>query len=156
MGANEKKQKFDTTLKTLTDAAKTKDGKLVGIVILVVIILNWISLNVFGTSVKNTIAAEVQTIKSDFAALSAHVTELEEEVGKKTESVDIGALKADAEAIKKTAESLGESTVKASEKFEAKLNALVKTEEAKLATLTKDLENQKAYIDELKSLLTGQ
>jgi hypothetical protein len=156
MGANEKKQKFDATLKTLTDAAKSKDGKIVGIIVLVVIILNVIILNVFGTTVEDKIAAEIQTIKSDFAALSAHVTELEEEVGKKTEPVNIDALKADAETVKKTVESAVEVIGKASEKFEAKLNALVKAEEAKLEILAKDLESQKAYVDGLKSLLAEE
>ncbi|MDR1979032.1 MAG: hypothetical protein LBQ42_09900 [Synergistaceae bacterium] len=156
MGAHDKKEKFDATLKTLTEAAKSKNGKIVGIIVLCVILLNVIILNVFGTTVENRIATEIQALKSDLAAINAHVADLEEKVDKKTETVDIEALKADAETIKKATETLNDATSKASENFEVKLNAVVKAEEAKLEILTKDLENHKAYIDELKSLLAGE
>jgi outer membrane murein-binding lipoprotein Lpp len=156
MGNNAKKEKFDATLKTLTEAAKTRNGKIVGGIVVAVILINVIILNVFGTTMENKIATEVQALKSEIAALSAQVGELKEEVDKKPETVDLGTLKADAEAIQKAAESINNATGKASENFEAKLSALLKAEETKLEILTKDLENHKAYIEGLKTLVTGK
>jgi hypothetical protein len=148
MGTPEKKQQFDAILKTLTETAKSKNGKRVGIIVLGVILLNVVILNVFGTTLENKVATEVQVLKSELAGLNVHVTELEKEIDKKTETVDIATLKADAQSAR-------DATGKAIENFEAKLNALIKTEEAKLEILAKDLENHKAYVDGLKSLMTS-
>ena len=155
MGNHGKKQQFDAVLKTLAETAKSKNGKKVGIIVLGVILLNVLILNVFGTTLENKVTAEVQALKSELAGLNAHVTERMKDVDKKMETIDIETLKAGAEVIKKSAESVNEATSKASANFEAKLNALIKAEEAKFEALTKDLENHKAYIDGLKSLVTS-
>ena len=156
MGTNTKKDKFDTTLKTLTEAAKTKNGKIVCGIVVAVVLLEVIILNVFGSTLENKIATEVQGLKSEIAALGTQVTDLQKEAGKKEETIDPDALKADAETIVKTAEAINAATSKASESFETKLNTLVKAEEAKLEILTKDLEAHKAYIEELKTLAAGK
>jgi regulator of protease activity HflC (stomatin/prohibitin superfamily) len=156
MGTNAKKEKFDATLKTLTEAARTKNGKIVGIIVVAVLLLNVIILNSFGTTLENKITAEIQALKTELAGTNAQVADLEKEIDQKTETLDIEAFKAEAESIKKAAESVNDATGKASENFDAKLNALLKAEEAKLEILTKDLETHKAYIDELKNLLAGK
>lgn len=133
---NEKspKEKFDTTMKTVTEKAKTKTGKIIGVVVLVIILLN-----IFWSMMENKVTLEVQAVRADIVALNTRLAEMEKG------SVDLDAVRADAETIKKTGES-----------FEAKLNAIVTAEEAKLENLTKELENQKAYIENLKSLSAGE
>ena len=128
------KEKFDETMKTVTEKAKTKTGKIVGIVVLVIVLLN-----IFWSMMENKVASEVQAVRADIAALNTRLAEMEKG------SIDLEAVKADAETIKKVGET-----------FEAKLNAIVKAEEAKLEILAKDMENQKAYIEDLKSLLAGE
>ena len=156
MGAHEKKRQWDAALKTLTETAKSKNGKTMGLIVLGVILLEVIILNVFGTTLENKVATQIQVLESQITGIDAHVSKLEEEVGKKLGVLDIGAFKAEAETLRQSAESIKDATHKASENFEAKLNALIKAEEAKLESFTKDLENRKADIDGLKSLITTQ
>lgn len=134
MGKNAK-EKFDVTMKTVTEKAQTKTGKIVIVSVLAVILV----LNIFWTMMKNSVSAEVQSLKGELTTISARIAEVEKG------SVNLEAVKADAEHIKKAAEN-----------FEAKLNAVVKAEEAKLEILAKEMENQKAYIEDLKSLLAGE
>lgn len=137
MDNNEKsaKEKFDATMKTVTEKAKTKTGKIVIAVVLVIVLLNsfW---SMMESSVNSKMASEVQAVRAEFKKQLAEVDK---------GSIDLDAVKADAEAMRKAGDS-----------FEAKLNAVIKAEEAKLDMMTKDMENQKAYIEDLKSLLAGE
>jgi len=123
-----------------------------GILVVIIIVLNtfW---NMTETKISETVAQAIGSItvaeevakemeslktefKSDIAKLDARLSEAEKG------TIDLDAVKADIVAIKK-----------AGEDFEKKLNAVIKAEEGKLALLEQDAANQKAYIDELKSLL---
>ena len=128
------KEKIDATMKTVSETAKSKNGKIVGIVILVIILLN-----TFWSMMESKMTSELQAVKADLAALNTRVTEMEKG------TINLDAVKADIESIKG-----------ASANFEAKLNAVVKAEESRQEVLAKDLESHKAYIEELKSLLAGE
>ena len=139
------KEKFDSTMKALTEKAKTKTGKIAIISFLLLLLV----LNIFWSAMKSTVAeemskgtaaAEVQSLKNALASFDLRVAELE-----KGTTLDMETVKGHVESMTKTAEN-----------FEAKLNAVVKAEEAKLEILAKDMENHKAYIEELKSLLAGE
>lgn len=145
---NEKgtKTKMDEALKTVTETAKSKKGRLViGVVILVIVFLNifWslmesrINAKV-GTQL-TAIAAELKTVKEGLSALEARVAETEKG------SIDLDLVKADVETIKAT-----------SSAFEAKLGDLVKVEEAKLQNLSKSVDDQKTYLEQLKQLSTAK
>ncbi len=128
------KEKIDATMKTVSETAKSKNGKIVGIVVLVIILLN-----TFWSMMESKMTTELQAVKADIAALNTRVTEMEKG------TINLDAVKADIESIKG-----------ASANFEAKLNAVVKAEESRQEVLAKDLESHKAYIEELKSLLAGE
>lgn len=133
MANNEKspKEKFDATVKTVAEKAKTKTGKIVGIIILVIVVLN-----VFWSMMENRVVSEVQALRTEIAL---RLNEVEKG------SIDPEAVKADAEAIRKVGAD-----------FEAKMNAIVKAEETKLEALTRDMESQKAYLETLKKFLAGE
>jgi hypothetical protein len=135
MSAKDRNEKGKVDAKMIMEKAKTPTGKLViGIVVLLIVLFNVVS-----TQTSNRITSEVQPVKADLAAFDTRLVEVE-----KGTTVDLDAVKANADAIQQATES-----------FEAKLNAVVKAEEARLEALTKEMENQKAYIETLKSLLSG-
>ena len=112
-------------------------GKVIlGIAVLVIILLNtfW---NMMENKIAETMAKDA-SFKSELAALDARLSEAE------SGTIALDAVKADVASIKK-----------AGEDFEKKLLAVIKAEELKLAMLEKDIANQKAYLEELKSLLEG-
>jgi len=82
----------------------------------------------------------VQPLKDELERVTARIAEVDAKTGG---LLDLAEVKSNVETLQKAGES-----------FNAKLNALVKAEEAKLETLTKELENQKAYVQELKNLLS--
>jgi hypothetical protein len=127
-------EKLDATVKSLVEKAKSKKGKIVGIVILVIILLN-----TFWNMVENKIVTELQTVKADLTEFNNRLTEAEKG------TLDTEAVKADAEAIRK-----------ATADFESRLSALVKAEEEKLELLTKSVESQKAYLESLKGRLAEE
>ncbi|MDR1873798.1 MAG: hypothetical protein LBQ90_02130 [Synergistaceae bacterium] len=142
MSSREKtgKEKFDEAVKVVTEKARTPTGKFtIGVVILLVILFN-----IVWTLMGNRIAAEGQALRADMAVFDSRLLEVE-----KGTTIDLDALKADVESIRKATNS-----------FEAKLNSIVRAEEARLETLVRDVENQKAYIEALKKILlsgeTGQ
>ncbi|MDR2522706.1 MAG: hypothetical protein LBC93_03265 [Synergistaceae bacterium] len=107
-------------------------GKIIAVVVLIILA------NVMWTMTKN----EVEAVRQETAA---RLVKLEEEASKRPESIDLAELRVEVASIKEAAGS-----------FEAKLNAVIKAEEAKLENLQKEAENQKAYIEGLKSLLSGK
>jgi uncharacterized membrane-anchored protein YhcB (DUF1043 family) len=152
MGDQEKnaKEKFDATAKAIAGTAKNAPGKVIGIIILILIMLNtfW---NLWENG--NKISAELQAVKTDLAALAARQTELENSAAG---SVDLENIKTDIELAKETVQSNIASTAKAVETFETKLDALVRAEETKLEILLREAENRRIYIQELKNLLAGE
>jgi hypothetical protein len=144
------KEKFDATRKTVTETVKSAPGKVIGIIVLVLIVINtfW---NLWDNG--NKISAELQAVKADVATLTTQLAELEKSTAG---AADLDSVKADIEFAKETAKADIASITKASESFEAKLNAVVKAEEAKLETLLKETESQRAYIEELKGFLAGE
>ena len=121
-------------------------GKIIAVIVLI------IAANVMWSMMKNEVEAvkqetqavkqETQTVKQETAA---RLVKLEEVASKRPESIDLAELRAEVASIKEAAGS-----------FEAKLNAVIKAEEAKLENLQKEAENQKVYIEGLKSLLSGK
>ncbi|MDR2175732.1 MAG: hypothetical protein LBO82_07315 [Synergistaceae bacterium] len=126
-------EKLDATVKSLVETAKSRKGKIIGIIVLVLILLN-----TFWNMVENKITAELQAVKTDLAEINHRLAETEKG------TLDVDAVKADLEAIRK-----------AGSDFESKLSAVIKAEEEKLETLTKNAEGQKAYLESLKSHLAG-
>ena len=126
--------KLDTTVQSLVEKAKSKKGKIIGIVILVIILLN-----TFWNMVENKITTELQTVRADLASFNDRLSEAEKG------TLDVEAVKADVAAIQK-----------AGADFEAKLNAVIEAEEEKLEILTKDAESQRVYVESLKSRLAGE
>lgn len=152
MGDLEKsgKENFDVTVKTIAESAKSAPGKVIGIVILVLVVINtfW---NLWENG--NKISAELQTLKTDLTALVTRQTELEKNTAG---AADLEDLKTDIELAKETVKVDIASIAKAGESFEAKLNSVIQAEESKLEVLLKEAENQKAYIENLKKLLAGE
>ncbi|MDR2527977.1 MAG: hypothetical protein LBD04_03025 [Synergistaceae bacterium] len=107
-------------------------GKAVAVVLFIIV------LNVMWSMMKS----EVDVVRQDAAA---RLTKLEAEAAKRPESIDLAELRTEVASIKEAAGS-----------FEAKLNAVIKAEEDKLERLEKDAANQRAYIEGLKSLLSGK
>ncbi|MCL2009046.1 MAG: hypothetical protein FWG71_00680 [Synergistaceae bacterium] len=110
-----------------------------GVLVVVIILLNtfW---NMMETKISYSVTSvtnEVGAVKTELVNFDARLSEAE-----KGATLDTEAVKADIAAIKR-----------AGENFEKRLNAVITAEEGKLALLEKDVANQKAYIDELKSLL---
>jgi predicted nucleic acid-binding Zn-ribbon protein len=136
MGGNSTntQEKLDATVKSLVETAKSKKGKIVGIIVLVIILLN-----TFWNMVESKITTELQAVKADLAELNNRLTEAEKG------TLDVETVKADVDTIRK-----------AGADFESKLNAVVKAEEEKLEILTKSAEDQKAYLESLKSRLAGE
>ena len=130
-------KKLDETKNVFLDIFNKNKGKIIGIAVLLIILLNTLW-NVMDSKVSKE---ELQSVKADLAAFNTRLAGMEAEVEKGTPDLD--AVKADVESIKK-----------ASETFEVKLNALIKAEEAKIDIMAKDVESYKAYIEELKGLLT--
>ena len=123
---------------------KTNWKIIAGIFVLVIIMMY-----TFGNMTENSISekvakefetfkAELQTVKSALAGFDTRLSEAEKG------TVDIDAVKEDIASIKK-----------AGEDFNKKLLSVIKAEELKLTELEKGAADQKAYIDELKSLLEG-
>ena len=144
--------KNDSVEKTETGQAKCGANwkKIAGILVVVIILLNTLW-NMTESKITETVAKDLKSLpaseeiesfktefKSDLANLDARVTE----TAKGT--IDLDAVKKDIESIKK-----------AGEEFEKKLLAVIKAEELKLIGLEKSIADQKAYIDQLKSLLEG-
>jgi hypothetical protein len=127
-------EKLDATMQSLVEKAKSTKGKIVGIIILVIILLNS-----FWNMMENRITTELQAVRAELAEISARVTEAEKG------TLDVEAVKADVETIRK-----------AGAEFESKLNAVISAEEGKLEILTKSVEYQKAYLESLKSYLAGE
>jgi DNA repair exonuclease SbcCD ATPase subunit len=152
MGDQEKnvKENFDARAKTIRETTKRAPGKVVGLFILVLIVINsfW---NLWENG--NKVSAELQTLKADLAALAARQTELQTSAA---ETAELENLKTNIEFAKETLEAHIASITKASESFETKLDALIKTEEAKLESLLREAENQRTYIEELKKLVAGE
>ena len=138
---------------TSADTEKCKCGHrwkvIAGIIVLAIILLNtfWnmMESKIAETAAKmetSTVSEEIESLKtelkSDLAKLDSRISEAE----KGTTGLD--AIKADIVSIKK-----------AGEDFEKKLLAVIKAEELKLTGLEKDVAAQKAYIEELKTLLAG-
>jgi len=137
---NAKKEYFNkASAEKAMETAKNKFNAnwkvIVGILILAVILLNTLW-NSMENKISESVTKEIASFKSELAKLDARVSEAEKG------TIDLDAVKDDITSIKKAGEDFGN-----------KLNALVKAEEEKLARLEKDAENQKAYINELKSLL---
>ncbi|MDR1741501.1 MAG: hypothetical protein LBR38_06630 [Synergistaceae bacterium] len=118
------------------EEGKGRSGKLKWIIGILVVIL--IIANVMWNMTSDKIASEAGAIRTDVAALSARVEKAE------NSTLDSDAVKADLEAIHS-----------ASKTFDSKLAALIKAEEAKVASLTTELENHKAYVEQLKALQAG-
>ena len=137
-------KKLDETKSVFLDIFNKNKGKIIGIVVLLVILLNTLW-NVMDSKVSkgelSSVKEELSSVKADLAAFTTRLASMQAEVEKG--APDLDAVKADVESIKK-----------ASENFEVKLNALIKAEEAKIDVMTKDVESYKAYIEELKGLLT--
>lgn len=119
------KDKLDAATQTVAGIAKSKKGIIIAIFVLLLIFFNTVW----------NIGNQINGVKAQVDTLSNRVTQTEKS------TLDFDAVKADIQAIHK-----------AGELFELKLNALIKAEEARLAILTQELENQKAYIEELKNL----
>ena len=146
MGKNAQ-EKVDTASKTIKEATKNKNTKIIiGIVVLLIIALNTI-----WNMTDSKITTEVESLRAQIAALGDRV----DETLKFSSSTDLEALEAKVISIEK-----------AKEVFDARLNAVLKVEEAKLEMLTKALEeqrayvekaleNQRTYVEELKNLLAG-
>ena len=147
------KEKFDEAVKTVAETAKTTKGKIVGIIVLAIIVLN-----MFWNMMESKITTELQSVRTDLGALNARLAKVETEAEKtaKLETVDLDAIRAEAQSVKASAETIADLMTKTGENFDAKLNAIVKSEEAKLDVLSKELENQRIYIDSLKNLLAGE
>jgi hypothetical protein len=156
---NNKKAKdtFDTTVKTVTEKAKTPMGKIVIVIVVLLIVLQ-----TFWNMTESKVVSELQPLTSELANLNARVGEMEKS---QAEAIDLDALKADAEAfktklqedidaIKDAVKADADAIKSAGENFEAKLSALVEAEESKLEALTKETETQKAYVEKLKALET--
>ena len=136
MDNNEKntQEKFDATMKTVTDAAKTKWGKVAIIVVLLLILLNIV------WTLNGKVLSQLDVVKADFGAMKES---LEQRIDKAEKgSVDLDAVKADAETIK-------QATVS----FESRLTTLIQAEEARLESMLKEMETQKSYLESLKNLL---
>jgi len=141
---------------TSAETAKFTCGahlKVIACIFVLVIILLYTFWNMMESKITETVAKERGSFVSDLAALDARFVGIDTriaaldarlaEAGKET--IDLDSVKADVEAIKK-----------AGEDFERRLAAVIKAEELKLAEFEKDALNQKAYIDELKSLLENR
>jgi len=96
--------------------------------------------NISSTLTLNRAGEGVQPLKDQLERVNARIAEVDAKTGG---LLDLAEVKSNVETLQKVGEG-----------FNAKLNALVKAEEAKLETLTKELENQKAYVQELKNLLS--
>jgi type II secretory pathway component PulM len=127
-------EKLDTAMQALKEKSKTKHGKIIGIAVLVIILLN-----IFWNMTENKITTELQAVKADLTEINNRLTEMEKG------TPDANALKADVEAIQK-----------AGADFESKLSAVIKAEEEKLEIFVKSAESQKAYLESLKSRLAGE
>jgi hypothetical protein len=127
-------EKLDATMQSLVEKAKSKKGKIVGIIILVIILLN-----TFWNMMENRITTELQAVRAELTELSGRMAEAEKG------TLDVEAVKADVETIRK-----------AGAEFESKLNAVIKAEEGKLEVLTKSVEYQKTYLESLKSYLAEE
>ncbi|MDR1649947.1 MAG: hypothetical protein LBR71_06760 [Synergistaceae bacterium] len=127
-------EKLDAAVQSLIEKAKSKKGKIIGIIVLVIILLN-----TFWNMTENKISIELQAVRADLAELNSRLAEVEKG------TPDSEALKSDADAIRK-----------AGADFESKLNAVIKAEEEKLEILTQSAESQKAYLEGLKNRLAGE
>jgi hypothetical protein len=127
-------EKLDATVQSLVEKAKSKKGKIIGIVILVIILLN-----TFWNMVESKITTELQSVKANLAEFNNRLSEAEKG------TLDVDAVKADVAAIQK-----------AGADFESKLNAVIKAEEEKLEILTKNAESQKVYVESLKNRLAEE
>jgi len=143
---NAKKDPVAKAAEAAFESVKCKCGAhwkvLVGALIVVIILLHtfW---SMMENNISQTVAKEIgaftvelQSVKSNLAVLGARVSETEKE------AINHEAIKEDIESIRGAAE-----------EFEKKLTSVIKAEEEKLLILEKNVENQKAYIDELKRLL---
>lgn len=140
---NNTKEKFDETVKKVQEKAKTTTGKIVIAVIVVIILFN-----TMWTVMDGKVAGHIEALKKEFQAedLSKKFAPFEERLtALESRSIDLDAVKSDVETIKQATES-----------FETKLNAMIKAEEEKLESLTKDMESHKAYLERLKGLLAGE
>jgi len=165
MGNNNAKEKVDAASKMLQEAVKNKNTKIIVGVVIVVII----AFNTFWNMTESKIVSEMAPLKAQITAIGAQVTAIGERVtaieGRVTaigERVDVSsgtnfeALKAEIENFKKMLEAEMASLRKAGETFDVRLNAVVKSEEEKLEVLKKTMEDQNAYVEELKGLLAGE
>ncbi|MDR1733032.1 MAG: DUF2730 domain-containing protein [Synergistaceae bacterium] len=128
------KENIDVKAAAILDKAKTNWKYIAGVVVLLIILFNIVW--TLASSRIAPLSEEVQKLKDTVAAFETRVAEAEKGV-----TVDADALKADVESIR------GATT-----SFETKLNSLIQTEEAKLESLTKEVENQKAYLELLRNL----
>ena len=141
---NNTKEKFDETVKKVQEKAKTTTGKIVIAVIVVIILFN-----TMWTVMDGKVAGHIEALKKEFQAqddLGEKIAPFEQRLAAlEGRSIDLDAVKSDVETIKQATES-----------FETKLNAMIKAEEEKLESLTKDMESHKAYLERLKGLLAGE
>ena len=149
------KEQSDSTVKTVMEKAKTTKGKvIIGVVVLVILMLN-----ISWTLANNKISTEIQAVRAEIAELAARFEEVTKAGQKESAINDYDAIKAEIQALQENLKTREDSAQKAAEDFNAKLNAVIKSEEAKLDILVKELEkqteSQKAYLEELKSLAIG-
>jgi hypothetical protein len=130
-GKKTKETAFDEIMDKMSKMSK---GKVIGIVVVLVLIV----LNVFWNLLSNKITDESQALRAEIAQVAARAAEAEKE------TLDVQAVKADVELIRK-----------ATDDFDGKLNAVIKAEETRLEILTKNAEDQKAYLESLRNLLKG-
>jgi len=151
MGNNNAKEKVDAASKMLQEAVKNKNTKIIVGVVIVVII----AFNTFWNMTESKIVSEMAPLKAQITAMGAQVTAIGERVDVSS-GTNFEALKAEFENFKKTLEAETASLRKAGETFDGRLNAVVKSEEEKLEVLKKAMEDQNAYVEELKGLLAGE
>ena len=106
----------------------------IGFVVIIIIA------NVSATLAQDKVIAELAPLRAQMEVITARLAEIDAKTGG---LLNLDEVKANVEHIQKTMEN-----------FNTRINAIVKTEEAKLEILEKDLASQKAYVEEVKTLLS--
>jgi len=140
-----------TTMDTMKRIFTTHWKILIGVLVVAIVLFNtfW---SMTENSITETVAREVrafnvelQSLKSDLAGLDARFADMDTRLSEAEKgATDLDAIREDIAAIRN-----------AGEHFEKRLLAVIKAEEIKLAELEQGVESQKAYVNELKSLLEG-
>jgi len=158
---NDPQEKIDTAKKVLQDTTKGKYVKMyIGVAVVAIIALN---------AMWNAMERRIDSLRSNIEAVGARA----DETVRLSANADFSALRAEFEAIRAAIKTEADSTQragetfraairtdadslqKAGEAFNAKLNAVIRAEEARLEALTREVENRRAYIGALKSLLSN-